>query len=122
MILTDRCQRWKVNDLRHEWAGHVLFVSGVKKNYTLGQVAVHAKAARNHCLVVGDVNDVVDHMEDWFRRGGADGFNLLPPVVPQSLRDFAELVVPELQARGLFRSEYEGPTLREVLGLPRVVN
>jgi N-acetyl-S-(2-succino)cysteine monooxygenase len=104
------------NDLRMSGPGTFVRL-GRENNYTLGQVAVHAKAARNHCLIVGDVNDVADHMENWFRSGGADGFNLLPPVVPGSLRDFCELVVPELQARGLFRVDYEGPTLRENLGL-----
>jgi N-acetyl-S-(2-succino)cysteine monooxygenase len=104
------------NDLRMSGPGTFVRI-GREKNYTLGQVAIHAKAARNHCLVVGDVKDVADHMERWFRGGGADGFNLLPPTVPGSLRDFCELVVPELQARGLFRTDYEGETLREILGL-----
>jgi len=104
------------NDLRMSGPGTFVRL-GREKNYTLGQVAVHAKAARNHGLVVGDVKDVVDHMETWFRQGGADGFNLLPPMVPGSLQDFRDLVVPELQARGLFRLDYEGETLRDVLGL-----
>lgn len=104
------------NDLRMSGPGTFVRIAR-EKNYTLGQVAIHAKAARNHCLVVGDVKDVADHMEHWFRGGGADGFNLLPPTVPGSLRDFCELVVPELQARGLFRTDYEGETLREILGL-----
>jgi FMN-dependent oxidoreductase (nitrilotriacetate monooxygenase family) len=106
------------NDLRMSGPGTFVRL-GQEKNYTLGQVAVHAKAARNHCLIVGDVKDVADHMEKWFRQGGADGFNLLPPTVPGSLQDFSELVVPELQARGLFRTDYEGSTLREVLGLAK---
>ena len=52
----------------------------------------------------------------------ADGFNLLPPHVPGTLSDFADLIVPELQHRGLYRTEYEGKTLRENLGLPRPEN
>jgi hypothetical protein len=56
-------------------------------------------------------------MEEWFTTGAADGFNVLPPVLPASLDDFVELVVPELQRRGLFRTEYEGRTLRSHLGL-----
>jgi len=90
---------------------------GRERNFTLAQVAVQAKAAKNHCLVVGDAGDVADLMEEWFRGGAADGFNLLPPIVPGSLKDFCELVVPELQARGLFRREYPGGTLRETMGL-----
>ena len=57
-------------------------------------------------------------MEEWFATGGADGFNVLPPFFPSSLDEFNELVVPELQRRGLYRTAYEGPTLRENLGLP----
>jgi alkanesulfonate monooxygenase SsuD/methylene tetrahydromethanopterin reductase-like flavin-dependent oxidoreductase (luciferase family) len=80
-------------------------------------VAVQAKAARNHCLVIGSVQDVADHMEHWFRNGAADGFNLLPAIVPGTLNDFCGLVVPELRARGLFRDDYEGTTLREIMGV-----
>lgn len=105
------------NDLRMSGPGTFVRL-GREKNYTLGQVAIHAKAARNHGLVVGNVADVADHMQLWFEAGGADGFNLLPAIVPGTLQDFCGLVVPELQARGLFRTEYEGATLRELLGAP----
>ena len=47
-------------------------------------------------------------MQSWFENGAADGFNVMPPVLPQSLNEFVELVVPELQRRGLFRTAYEG--------------
>jgi alkanesulfonate monooxygenase len=58
-------------------------------------------------------------MEEWFRTDGCDGFNLMPPFLPGGLDDFVELVLPELRRRGLFRTEYEGRTLREHLGLAR---
>ncbi len=58
-------------------------------------------------------------MEKWFRGYGVDGFLVHPPYLPGGLDDFVDLVIPELQSRGLFRSEYEGATLRENLGLPR---
>ena len=73
-----------------------------------------------HGLIVGSAKDVADHMQDWLLNGAADGFNLLPPIVPGSLEDFCALVVPELQNRGLFRTDYEGDTLRANLGLPDV--
>lgn len=104
------------NDLRKSGPGTFARI-GRENGYTLGQVAVQAKASRNHCLVIGDVKEVVDHMEHWFLNGAADGFNLLPAIVPGSLTDFCSLVVPELQSRGLFRSEYGGATLRENMGL-----
>jgi hypothetical protein len=56
-------------------------------------------------------------MEEWFTTGDADGFNVQPPYMPAGAEDFVDMVVPELQRRGLFRSEYEGRTLRENLGL-----
>lgn len=58
----------------------------------------------------------------WFENGAADGFNVLPPVLPASLDEFVDMVIPELQRRGLFRTAYTGTTLREHLGLERPVN
>jgi alkanesulfonate monooxygenase SsuD/methylene tetrahydromethanopterin reductase-like flavin-dependent oxidoreductase (luciferase family) len=58
-------------------------------------------------------------MEHWFRNEGADGFNLMPPSLPEGLEDFVEQVVPVLQRRGLFRTVYESATLRGHLGLER---
>jgi N-acetyl-S-(2-succino)cysteine monooxygenase len=60
-------------------------------------------------------------MEQWFASRAADGFLLLPPVTPDAITDFVELVIPVLQKRNLFRREYEGLTLRENLGLPRPI-
>ncbi|MBD0261782.1 MAG: nitrilotriacetate monooxygenase, partial [Tolypothrix sp. Co-bin9] len=65
---------------------------------------------------------IADQLEDWFVNNGADGFNIMPPYLPGGLDEFVELVIPELQRRGLFRTEYEGRTLRENLGLPRPAN
>jgi N-acetyl-S-(2-succino)cysteine monooxygenase len=62
-------------------------------------------------------------MEQWFLEEGVDGFLLVqPPILPGGLDDFVTLVIPELQKRGLFRTEYEGRTLRDRLGLPRPAN
>ena len=58
-------------------------------------------------------------MEDWFRDGAADGFNVMPPVLPLMLEVFIAEVVPLLQKRGLFRTAYTGETLRGQYGLPR---
>ncbi|MBV8392389.1 MAG: nitrilotriacetate monooxygenase, partial [Alphaproteobacteria bacterium] len=65
---------------------------------------------------------IADLIDDWFKDGAADGFNVMPAWNPGSLKDFVDMVIPELQRRGLFRTEYEGKTLRENLGLPRPVN
>ena len=62
---------------------------------------------------------IADRMQEWFENGAADCFNVMTPALPQSLNEFAELVVPELQRRGLFCTAYERTTLRENLGLSR---
>jgi FMN-dependent oxidoreductase (nitrilotriacetate monooxygenase family) len=78
-------------------------------------------AAGNSCRVmVGTAEQIADDMETWFKEGAADGFNICASHLPGGLDDFAALVVPELQRRGLFRTEYEGTTLRENLGLPPI--
>ncbi|PZW37689.1 FMN-dependent oxidoreductase (nitrilotriacetate monooxygenase family) [Humitalea rosea] len=69
--------------------------------------------------VIGTPKLIADMMEEWFTTGAADGFNVQPPYLPGGGEDFVDLVIPELQRRGLFRTEYEGRTLRENLGLKR---
>jgi alkanesulfonate monooxygenase len=70
----------------------------------------------------GTPQTIADEMEEWLFTDACDGFNVMFPYVPGGLDDFVDLVVPELQRRGLFRTEYEGRTLRENLGLPRPAN
>ena len=65
---------------------------------------------------------IADDFEEWFSRGAADGFNIMFPELLGSVFDFVDLVVPELQRRGLFRTRYEGATLRDHLGLARPGN
>src|SRR6202790_370803 len=86
---------------------------------TMRQVAMPVAGARGKSVVRGSPEQVADHMEQWFKEGGCDGFNLMPPFLPGGLDDFVALVLPELRRRGLFRTEYEGRTLREHLGLAR---
>jgi FMN-dependent oxidoreductase (nitrilotriacetate monooxygenase family) len=71
---------------------------------------------------VGTPQTIADQMEEWLTGRGSDGFNIMFPYLPQGLTDFVDRVVPELQRRGIFRTEYEGRTLRENLGLPRPKN
>ena len=65
---------------------------------------------------------IADQMEEWLVTEACDGFNVMFPYLPGGLDDFVDKVVPELQRRGIFRTEYEGTTLRENLGLPRPEN
>jgi N-acetyl-S-(2-succino)cysteine monooxygenase len=73
-------------------------------------------------VVIGNPTDAADVMEDWYLSGACDGFMLNGPSLPVGFRNIAELVVPELQRRGLFRTEYTGKTLRENMGLPTPAN
>lgn len=70
-------------------------------------------------MVKGDPRQVADFLEDWYTSKACDGFMLSMPVQPRSLRDFVDLVVPELQRRGLRPLDYPGPTLRDNMGLAR---
>ena len=66
-----------------------------------------------------NTEQVADLMEDWLDSGAADGFNLMPPLLPLMLEVFIAEVVPLLQRRGRFRSAYRGTTLRDHYGLER---
>ncbi len=88
-----------------------------RENWTLRQLYQHFAAARGHILLIGTPEMVVDAMQEWFENGACDGFNVIPSMFPDELASFVDLVVPELQRRGLFRTAYEGKTLRDRLGL-----
>ncbi|MFC4101628.1 LLM class flavin-dependent oxidoreductase [Paenibacillus xanthanilyticus] len=84
---------------------------------TIREVYEQIAGARGHREIVGTPAQIADQLEEWFLNDGADGFNIMPPTFPEGLRDVVELVIPELQRRGLFRTEYESDTLRGNLGL-----
>ncbi|MGW1166978.1 LLM class flavin-dependent oxidoreductase [Streptomyces sp. NPDC002550] len=110
-------------------------VEGAKSRYTLvvelarrerltvRQLIARLGGGRGHLTFAGTPEQVADRIEAWFTQGAADGFNVMPAVLPSGLEAFVEHVVPLLRARGLFRHEY-GPrhTLRERYGLPRPAN
>src|SRR5262249_2717909 len=85
---------------------------------TLRQLLSALAGARGHFVFAGTPEQVADLIEDWFNDGAADGFNIMPPVLPKMLDVFSAQVIPILQKRGLFRTEYAGKTLREHYGLP----
>ena len=86
---------------------------------TLRQLLSKLAGARGHFTLAGAPEQVADLIEDWFTDGASDGVNLMPPLLPNMLDVFVDEVVPILQKRGLFRTEYEGETLREQYGLDR---
>lgn len=93
-----------------------------ENGFTIRQLYQHVASARGHYTVIGSAEQVADQLQDWFENEAADGFNILPPWLPTALDDFVDLVIPELQRRDLFRTAYEGRTLRENLGLPFPIN
>jgi alkanesulfonate monooxygenase len=88
------------------------------KNMTIRQLYEWFARQRGHAGFVGTPTEVVDQMEAWFDQDACDGFNFLAPVFPIGLNDYVDLVVPEMQRRGIYRTAYEGPTLRDILELP----
>ncbi|MGO4486536.1 LLM class flavin-dependent oxidoreductase [Rhizobium sp. 2TAF27] len=97
----------------------LMYEEARRGNLTVRQLYMSVAGGRGHWSLIGSASMIADQLQEWFESGGADGFNIMPAVLPNSLCDFAKLVVPELQKRGLFRLAYSGPTLRDHLGLTR---
>jgi alkanesulfonate monooxygenase SsuD/methylene tetrahydromethanopterin reductase-like flavin-dependent oxidoreductase (luciferase family) len=93
-----------------------------RDNLTIRQLYTRIAGGRGHYQVQGTPEQIADTLEEWLTTGAADGFNIMPPVLPQSLEEFVAMVIPELQRRGLYRTAYEGTTLRDSLGLKWPVN
>ncbi|MFG1192461.1 LLM class flavin-dependent oxidoreductase [Xanthobacter flavus] len=100
----------------------VMLAKAKREGGTLRDVYNMVAAARGHWVLVGSAEEVADTLQLWFESGAADGFNVMPPYFPDAFDDFVDLVIPILQERGLFRTAYEGPTLRHLLGLERPAN
>ncbi len=88
-----------------------------REQLTVRQLIGRLGGGRGHRTFSGTPEQVADAIQDWFQAGAADGFNIMPPVLPSGLDIFVDQVVPILQDRGLFRHEYTGHTLREHFGL-----
>ena len=101
----------------HSRAGIFLDIAR-RDNLTIRQLYLSVAGGNGHRTVIGTPADIADAMEEWFHNEAADGFNILPPWLPGGLEEVVDMVVPELQRRGLYRTAYEGPTLRENLGIP----
>ena len=90
-----------------------------RENLTIRDLALRVAAGRGHHIVLGTAEQIADRMQEWFEGKAADGFNVMPPYFPGGLEDFNRQVVPILQDRGLFRTEYTGSTLRDHLNIAR---
>ena len=90
-----------------------------RERLTVRQLIGRLGGGRGHRTFSGTPEQVADALESWASQGAADGFNVMPAVLPSGLEAFVEHVIPILRRRGLFRTEYTGQTLREHYGLPR---
>jgi alkanesulfonate monooxygenase len=100
----------------------VLLEHARANNMTIRQLYLAASSGRGHRTVIGTPEQIADHMQEWTEARAADGFNIVPSHLPVALDDFVELVIPELQRRDLFRTAYEGETLRDNLGLKKPIS
>jgi FMN-dependent oxidoreductase (nitrilotriacetate monooxygenase family) len=98
----------------------VLYEMAKRENMTLRDLYNLTAAARGHWVICGTPTKIADTLEEWFVEQAADGFNILPAYFPGAFAEFVDLVVPELQRRGLYRHDYEGTTLRDHFGLAPV--
>ena len=89
------------------------------ENLTIRQLYQHIAGARGHREIYGTPEQIADQLQDWFENGAADGFNIMAPLLPDGLEEFITEVIPILHERGLFRTNYEGRTLRDHLGLKK---
>ena len=90
-----------------------------REQLTLRELLARFAGGRGHFTFAGTPEQVADLIVDWFTDSAADGFNVMPPVLPTMLDPFVDQVIPLLQQRGLFRTEYTGTTLRDHYGLDR---
>ncbi|MGO3362401.1 MAG: LLM class flavin-dependent oxidoreductase [Corynebacterium sp.] len=90
----------------------------VREDPTLRQLLRTLAGSNGHRIITGTPEQIADDIEHWFRTGAADGFNIMPDVLPSGFTDLADQLIPELQRRGLFRTDYADTTLRSHLGLP----
>ncbi|MDQ0219241.1 LLM class flavin-dependent oxidoreductase [Peribacillus cavernae] len=101
----------------HQSRAKLIMDLAEKENLTIRQLLLRLAGGRGHYTIAGTPKQIADELEAWFTSRAADGFNIMPQLMNEGFDDFVNLVVPELQRRGLFRTEYDGHTLRGHFGL-----
>jgi alkanesulfonate monooxygenase len=97
---------------------HAIAAVAYKDKLTIRQTYERFLPSFGHIVMKGSASHIADQMEDWFKSGACDGFNVHVGYQPDGLDDVVDYVIPELQKRGLYKTAYQGGTLREKLGLP----
>lgn len=105
-----------------QWVQEQIVKMAREDKLTIRELARRVVVSRASLVRAGTPEQIADFCEEWFRAGAADGFSITPNYLPENLDEFVDEVVPVLQSRGLFRTDYEGETLRENLGLERPAN
>lgn len=105
-----------------QWVQRQVIAMAREENLSIRQLARRTVVSRASFSLAGTPEQVADMCQSWFMEGAADGLSLAPNYLPEGLDEFVDAVVPILHARGLFRTDYEGETLRANLGLPRPLN
>jgi FMN-dependent oxidoreductase (nitrilotriacetate monooxygenase family) len=100
---------------------HLMLDVGRREGLSIRALYKRVAGARGHYTFVGTPKALADMMQEWVETGGCDGFNMMPPVFPHSLVEYNEMLIPELQRRGAYRTAYEATTLRGNLGLTRPI-
>jgi N-acetyl-S-(2-succino)cysteine monooxygenase len=100
----------------------LLLAKAIREKMTWLDLARFNAGGRGHRQLLGTPESIADDLQSWLEAGACDGFLISSPYLPGALEDFVTLVVPELQRRGIYRTEYEGKTLRENLGIPKPVH
>ncbi|MGG1572003.1 hypothetical protein [Fictibacillus sp. NRS-1165] len=90
-----------------------------RENLTIRELLLRLAGGRGHYTIAGAPEQIADELEKWFKNEGADGFNIMPQLLSEGSDDFIDHVIPLLQHRGLFRTKYEGDTLRVHFQLQR---
>jgi FMN-dependent oxidoreductase (nitrilotriacetate monooxygenase family) len=107
-------------DTSHGFA-RAMLAKARRDNMSLRDLYNLTAAARGHWVLVGSASTIADTLEKWFVEKAADGFNIMPPYFPGAFDDFVDLVVPELQRRGIYRTAYSGSMLRDHFGLSKPI-
>lgn len=115
LITPQEAEKQKIGNTRYPY----VYDLAIEKKLTVRDLLREMIKSAGHGSIVGTAEQVADHMQNWFENGAADGFSILPPTVPVGMNRFLDEVVPILQERGLFRTEYVEGTLRDNLGLSR---
>ncbi|MDN3016898.1 LLM class flavin-dependent oxidoreductase [Paenibacillus sp. BSR1-1] len=102
----------------HQSRSQLIIQLAQRENLTVRQLLIRLGGGRGHFTISGTPKRIADELEFWFHNKAADGFNIMPQVMNRDFEPFVNLVIPELQRRQLFRTEYTGYTLRDHYGLP----